>query len=157
MKGREGREGPYTSNYQTHFTALTHQETGNVSSHFLFFVHLNEEFGLRHSPQIMPPENRCYKKEVATEVVDLITHQKCREFTTSTLSTAHATATNSLKAARTHRCFRGEQIGATSMHVHVCWVCALCSQCTGSNYSAAPPQAIPWPRRTFLSLTLHYG
>lgn len=73
MKGRGGREGTYTSIYQTHLTALTPHETGNVSSHFLFFffVHLNEEFGLRHSPQIMPPENRRYTKKRQLKLLTL--------------------------------------------------------------------------------------
>lgn len=42
-----------------------------LSFPFFFFVHLNEEFGLRHSPQIMPPENRRYTKKRQLKLLTL--------------------------------------------------------------------------------------
>lgn len=93
-------------------------------------------------------------KEAATEVVDLITREKWKEFATSTLWTVHTTA----KAVRRHCCFRGEQIGATtSTHAHVCCACAWCNQCTWSTYSAPSHKSSQSLATPFLSLSFHYG
>lgn len=93
-------------------------------------------------------------KEAATEVVDLKTREKWKEFATSTLWTVHTTA----KAVRRHCCFRGEQIGATtSTHAHVCCACAWCNQCTWSTYSAPSHKSSQSLATPFLSLSFHYG
>lgn len=155
MKGRGGREGTYTSIYQTHLTALPPQETGNVSSHFLFFFCSPKwRVWFETQPTNNASRESTLHKEAATEVVDLKTREKWKEFATSTLWTVHTTA----KAVRRHCCFRGEQIGATtSTHAHVCCACAWCNQCTWSTYSAPSHKSSQSLATPFLSLSFHYG